>query len=162
MLSKEKKAEVVAKFLNSYYKILACGIEFEEDKCDGKKFFFTWPEMVSEDCCLIDCSKFDDNNCKDMLCKLVKNPKTTCVDAVKNFVVCTTILGWIEDPDSDDFEVDLWYDDVEMSREMIPIKLFAKPRKGIVWTACLANNTISNASIQIEKVIQKYTGYSEV
>lgn len=166
MLSTEKKTEVLTNFLYAYCKMLACGIQFEEEKCDDTRFFFTWPEKVAEDCVGIDCSEFDDGTCTDLLQSLIADPKKTGLDSVKKFVVHTVALSWIDNNEVDDFEIDWWYEDLDASRKMLPIKLFAKPRVGQVWTAKMANELISTTVKQIEKnmddVLNKFAGYSEV
>lgn len=166
MLSSKKKAEIITNFICSYCKMLACGINFEDEKCTDTQFFFTWPEEVSEDCINIDCTQFDDGTCADMLINLVNHPKDTGLDAVKKFVVYAAAMGWIDKEEVDDIEVDWWYEDLDESRKMLPIKLYAKPKVGQVWSAQTANKLISDTVNRMEnnmnRAIERFSGYAEV
>ena len=166
MLSLEKRTEIITNFFCSYYKLLCCGIEFEEEKCNSTKIFFTYPEFASEDCMTIDCAKFDDGHWNEMLHKLIANSKETGIDAVKKFVVYAVPMAWLHEEDVDDYEVDSWYEDLEESRKMLPIKLYAKMRNGSEWTASNANCRIAAAIEQIDKNIERLKNqlseYSEI
>lgn len=166
MVSNEKRLEAVTKFFNSYYKIIACGVEFDEKKCDDTKMFFTYPESVSFDCLSVDYSALDDGTYQDLIQSLIRNPKEVCVDLVKKFMVYTAAFGMAENQGTDDFELDWWYEDIEASRKMLPVKLFAKARRGETLTAETVRKRIADAEKQfnegIEKLKEHYTGYSEV
>ena len=166
MVSNEKRLEAVTKFLNSYYKMVACGIEFDEKKCNDTKMFFTYPESVSFDCLVVDYSALDDGTYQDLIRCLIRSPKEVCVDLVKRFMVYTAAFGMAENQGTDDFELDWWYEDIEASRKMLPVKLFAKARNGETWTAKDVRKRIADAEKQFDEGINKikelYAGYSEV
>ena len=166
MISEEKKRELLSNFLSSYYKLITCGIEFDESKCDNTKIFFTYPENVSELCLQINYEKIDDGTFKDAISSLIESPKDTCVDVVKKFMVYISALGLADNAETEDFEIDGWFEDIEYSRSLIPIKLFAKPRKGTVWTKQAAEEQINAVSNRIDKNIDKlkseFAGYAEV
>lgn len=166
MISNEKTQQVLKNFLLSQYKVVAFGVEFDTEKCDETKLFFSYPEIVSEDCRLIDYSYFDDGTYKEMIERLIASPKDTCASAVKEFIVHTCILGAASNRDMDDFDIDMMLEDIETTRKCIPIKLYAKPRIGETWSKQIADakieESIKNVDKGIDKIRDKWSGYAEV
>lgn len=166
MLSKVKKKEVLTNFFNAYYKVITCGVEFDEAKCSETKLSFTYPENVSEDCLSVDYSKIDDGTYDNLINELIKSPKEVCADMVKQYIVFTSALSLIDDEASDDDDVDWWFEDLEYTRKLLPIKLFAKPRAGEVMTADTVRERIGSMTDSVSKSIlalkTKFSGYAEV
>lgn len=166
MLSKVKKKEVLTSFFNAYYKVITCGIEFDEAKCSEAKLFFTYPESVSTDCLSVDYNSIDDGTYNDLINKLINSPKEVCTDMVKQFVVFASALSLIDDEASDDDDVDWWFEDLEHTRKLLPIKLFAKPRTGETMTANEVRERIDSMTDSVRKSVlalkTKFSGYIEV
>lgn len=161
MVSVEKKQEIIERLLRSYMKLVAFGIEFDEERTAKTHAFFTYPSTIDTSCILANTEYFDES----AYVALIRDPKKACAGAVKEFMVNTAALG-IAEAASDDIELDWWYEDFNMAWKMLEIKLFAKTRDNCTLTVRTINEAILKESERIDKnldaLLNRWGGYSEV